>query len=144
MDRPNKTLTGSLRFCTLFLIGISLTLALIACSSAAVVEAPAAVSQLITPLEYVDKFGNSPDHLLIDVRTAEEYESGYIEGAVNIPVQELPQRLDEVPRELPIVVYCRSGNRSAAAVETLSAAGYSPIYDMGGIRDWIAAGLPTQ
>ncbi len=51
---------------------------------------------------------------LLDVRTRDEFASGHVKGALNIPVQELGQRLSEVPRGA-VVVYCRSGGRSASA-----------------------------
>lgn len=73
---------------------------------------------------------------LLDVRTPEEFADGHIEGAVNVPVQSLRERLDEVPRDRPIVVYCQSGRRSAAAAAILEQAGYEAIHDLGGIGNW--------
>jgi phage shock protein E len=112
--------------------------------AAAEVAPPPAVSQLITPLEYQDAFRDPSSHLLIDVRTPEEFDAGHIPGAVNIPVEELGERLNEVPGETPIVVYCRSGNRSATAAGILARAGYSPVFDLGGIQNWVAQGFPVQ
>ncbi len=106
--------------------------------------APVLASQRITPLEYQNQFGDGSSHLLIDVRTPEEFTSGHIQNAVNISVETLQARLDEVPRDNPIVVYCRSGNRSAAAAQILVEGGYQPVYDLGGIQDWVAQGLPIQ
>jgi rhodanese-related sulfurtransferase len=83
-------------------------------------------------------------HVLLDVRTPAEFASGHISGAINIAVEELPQRLAEVPQGQPVIVYCRSGNRSASAVRILAGAGYTPVYDLGGIIDWQAAGYPIQ
>lgn len=62
--------------------------------------------------------------LLLDVRTPEEVAAGSARGAVNIPVQELEQRLAELPRDKKIIVFCRSGGRSATAAGLLSAAGF--------------------
>ena len=101
-------------------------------------------SEQITPLEYQNQFGDSSSHLLIDVRTPEEFASGHIQNAVNISVETLQARLDEVPRGTPVVVYCRSGNRSASAAQILGEGGYQPVYDLGGIQDWVAQGLPIQ
>jgi rhodanese-related sulfurtransferase len=101
-------------------------------------------SQLITPLDYQQDFGESTTHLLIDVRTPEEFASGHIQNAINISVETLPDRLNEVPDNLPIVVYCRSGNRSATAAEILVSAGYQPVYDLGGIQTWTAQGYPVE
>jgi rhodanese-related sulfurtransferase len=74
--------------------------------------------------------------MLLDVRTREEYASGHVEGARNIPVQELPARLSEVGEtHRPVVVYCRSGARSAMAAQILGRAGYD-VHDIGGIGNW--------
>jgi phage shock protein E len=72
---------------------------------------------------------------LLDVRTPGEYQAGHVEGARNIPVQELAARMSEVPRDHPIVVYCQSGGRSAQATAMLVAAGYD-AHDLGGIANW--------
>ncbi len=76
--------------------------------------------------------------IIVDVRTAEEYESGHLPGAVNIPVETIS---DEKPAALPvldaqIVIYCRSGNRTVTAYKKLAALGYTNVHDMGGIVDW--------
>lgn len=100
---------------------------------------------LLSPDQYEQQFLDANQgHLLLDVRTAEEFNSGHIPGAVNIPVESLANRLSEVPGDQPVVVYCRSGNRSATAADILSEAGYSSIYDMGGIITWVEQGRPIQ
>jgi rhodanese-related sulfurtransferase len=69
---------------------------------------------------------------LLDVRTPGEFEGGHLPGALNIPLQDLQHRLGELAaKEQPIVVYCRSGNRSAQAANLLKSAGYSSIHDLG-------------
>lgn len=70
--------------------------------------------------------------LLLDVRTSAEFTSGAPSGALNIPVQELGARMGELSRERKIVAYCRSGMRSATAVEQLVAAGFD-AHDAGGL-----------
>ncbi|MDL1899524.1 rhodanese-like domain-containing protein [Anaerolineae bacterium CFX9] len=128
-------------------VGVLVALGLIvvlAGSNSPAVNGTAAV-QLITPASYQDRFaGGREGHLLIDVRTPAEFASGHIAGAVNIPVDELASRLSEVPQGQPVVVYCRSGNRSAQASRILAQAGYSDIYDLGGLNAWTAQGLPVQ
>jgi rhodanese-related sulfurtransferase len=104
----------------------------------------AEASQLISPKDYEQEFGESTAHLLIDVRTPEEFDSGHIQDAINISVESLPDRLKEVPGDLPIIVYCRSGNRSATAAQILVSEGYQPVYDLGGIQTWVAEGLPVE
>lgn len=104
-----------------------------------------AKSPFISPEAYVAEYMNGgSDHLLVDVRTVEEFESGHIPDAVNIPLQELDQRLSEIPTDQTVILYCRSGNRSAQAYDLLSNAGYSDMYDLGGIIDWTAKGLPVE
>ncbi|MFZ5440125.1 MAG: rhodanese-like domain-containing protein [Myxococcota bacterium] len=74
--------------------------------------------------------------LLLDVRTPAEFVSGHVPSALNIPVQELPQRIREVgPTTRPVVVYCRSGGRSAAATQILKQAGYQ-VKDIGPMTAW--------
>jgi len=87
---------------------------------------------------------DKPDLVLLDVRTASEYEEGHIEGAVNIPVQELSVRFDELSPEDELLVYCRTGNRSAQAVDILLDLGFTKIYHMdAGITGWVEAGYPV-
>lgn len=74
---------------------------------------------------------------LVDVRSPAEFASGHISGAVNVPVQELDQRLNELqPTDRPIVVYCRSGNRSRAAAQILQSGGFSKVHDLGAMSRW--------
>jgi rhodanese-related sulfurtransferase len=67
--------------------------------------------------------------LVLDVRTPEEYASGHHPAAKNIPVQSLGARLAGLDRARSVVVYCRSGARSAAAKRLLDAAGFADVYD---------------
>ena len=81
---------------------------------------------------------------LLDVRTQEEFDEGYIEGAILIPDYELASRLSEVPEDEKILVYCRSGRRSVTASNILVDAGYTDVYNMlGGINDWKDAEYPV-
>lgn len=74
---------------------------------------------------------------LLDVRTPGEFESGHIDGAVNLPIQQFGQRQAELAKlEQPIVVYCQSGGRSASALDALRDMGVKDVYDLGGIGSW--------
>ncbi|HEY3450873.1 MAG TPA: rhodanese-like domain-containing protein [Myxococcales bacterium] len=74
---------------------------------------------------------------VVDVRTPGEYEAGHVEGAVNISVVELKDRLKELgPRDRTVIVYCRSGHRSAAAAGILRGAGFTQVFDLGSIKNW--------
>lgn len=99
----------------------------------------------IQPQEYTAQFASpGGDHLLIDVRTPSEFDSGHIAGAVNIPLDQLENRLAEIPQSQDVVIYCRSGNRSAQAANILASEGYSSIYDLGGTIQWTRAGYALQ
>ncbi|MAU13336.1 MAG: hypothetical protein CL607_26190 [Anaerolineaceae bacterium] len=78
---------------------------------------------------------------LVDVRTVDEYTESHIEGAINIPLQELTQNLDLLPaQDANIVVYCGSGHRSALAMEALNLLGYSNTRSMlTGFANWSGA-----
>jgi rhodanese-related sulfurtransferase len=74
---------------------------------------------------------------LVDVRTPEEFARRHIPGAVNIPLQDLDRRMGELePKDRPIVLYCRSGSRSARAQRMLKQAGYASVYDLGPMSRW--------
>ena len=73
--------------------------------------------------------------LLLDVRTPHEFASGHLPGAVNLPVQELPFRLKELPAGKKVVVYCRSGARSAVARKLLQSEGHE-VLDIGTMAAW--------
>ena len=82
--------------------------------------------------------------LLIDVREPEELrQSGSLRGAVNRPMSSFAERARELPRDRPIVLYCRSGRRSAVAGEILSAMGFEQVYNLGGFAASANAGRPT-
>ena len=74
--------------------------------------------------------------LLLDVRTAEEYAAGFIPGAVLLPYDEIQAKFKEPDRGRPIVVYCRSGRRSAIARAALLAMGYTNVSDFGAYTKW--------
>ncbi|MFZ3167386.1 MAG: rhodanese-like domain-containing protein [Candidatus Methanoperedens sp.] len=87
---------------------------------------------------------------ILDVRTKKEYEAGHIKGSTllavqNIPKQELVEKLKEIPKDRKILVYCRSGQRSAKASGILIENGYSQVYNMqGGITEWMNAGYDVE
>jgi rhodanese-related sulfurtransferase len=81
-----------------------------------------------------------PDSVaVLDVREPVEWTHGHIEGATHIPLMELPERLDEVPRGQVLVV-CKMGGRSAQAVGYLVARGIDAVNLDGGMLDWAGAG----
>jgi rhodanese-related sulfurtransferase len=80
---------------------------------------------------------------LIDVRQLDEYTAAHVAGARLIPLDELPDRLDEVPTDTPVYLICAVGGRSARASEWLIAQGVDATNVAGGTKGWIEAGKPT-
>jgi phage shock protein E len=75
--------------------------------------------------------------LLVDVRSPLEFDAGHLPGALNMPIEELESRLVELTdKHRAIVLYCRSGRRSALAAEQLRARGYSNVHDLGAMENW--------
>jgi sulfur-carrier protein adenylyltransferase/sulfurtransferase len=75
--------------------------------------------------------------LLLDVREPHEYALSDLPGAIKVPLQTLPKNLEKVPRDRELVVYCRSGGRSANAVQFLRQMGYEKAVNLaGGINAW--------
>ncbi len=83
------------------------------------------------------------DVQVVDVRYANEWDAGRIDGAVHVPADELDQRLGELDPDRPVVTVCRTGNRSASAAELLTAEGFDAENLDGGMEAWAAAGLPV-
>lgn len=77
------------------------------------------------------------DAYWIDVRTAEEYAAGHVGQAVNIPYEEIGDRISEVTRDKDalIYLYCRSGRRSGIAKDTLDKAGFTRVVNAGGLEE---------
>ncbi|MDD3279844.1 MAG: rhodanese-like domain-containing protein [Lachnospiraceae bacterium] len=101
--------------------------------------------QKLTAQQAYEKIESGDPVVIVDVRTKEEYNAGHIKDAILIPNEEIK---DEKPELLPvedaeILVYCRSGNRSAQAAEKLKKMGYSKVYDFGGINDWTYGTVDT-
>ncbi len=82
--------------------------------------------------------------VFVDVRTPEEYKAGHIPGAVNIPVSEIKGRMNEVPKDKQVYVYCHSGKRAAKASAILAKAGFSVENIPESMQGWKAAGYPVE
>ncbi len=88
----------------------------------------------ITPEEYLQARAAGKSYVLIDVREPEEFAAGHIEGAINIPMRTITQRLDDLPRgrSTPILLYCHSARRSAYILTILRMLGYTEVYHLKG------------
>jgi rhodanese-related sulfurtransferase len=81
---------------------------------------------------------------LVDVRADHEWETGRIAGAEHVPLPELPQRVDNLDKDRPVVVYCRGGNRSSMATAALAEAGFDAVKLSEGIVGWSEEELPLE
>lgn len=88
--------------------------------------------------EEAKKIIDSENVIILDVRTQEEYNEGHIKDAILLPDTEITNKAYEVlkDKDAKILVYCRSGRRSAQASKKLINMGYTNVYDFGGIIDW--------
>ncbi len=129
-----------------------LALSLVGCGRAAAsVETPVAVvdSREGLPVdlthEAVQRLHVEDEVVIIDVRQEWEYAQGHIPGAQLLPLNELPERLAEVPRDERVVIVCRSGNRSDQARRLLTREGFDSVHNMlGGMQAWQNAGYEVE
>ena len=75
--------------------------------------------------------------VLLDVRTPEEHKTGYLEGAVLLPLAELESKISSkvADKNTPVYIYCRSGRRAGTAVEKLKTMGYTDLHNLGAMKD---------
>ncbi len=95
---------------------------------------------------YWNEFGKiNPEDMLIDVRTKEEFDNGNIKGSVNLPVDELRDRLGELPTDRNIFIYCEAGLRGYLAQRILKQSGYYHVLNLsGGYKLWLACNRETE
>ena len=118
------------------LILIIMTLLLVGCGKEKI-DGKALYKTIDGELAY--EFVSSSKAILVDVRTLEEYEKGYIEGAINIPYEEITKETIKNITESKIdniIVYCQSGSRSKEAAIKIIELGYTNVYDLGSINNW--------
>ncbi|MDO8362953.1 MAG: rhodanese-like domain-containing protein [Actinomycetota bacterium] len=85
------------------------------------------------------------DLTIIDVRTPEEFAGGHLAGAVNLNLESgsFSTEIAALDHAAAYIVYCQSGRRSGLATTAMAGAGFTQVYDLGGLADWQAAGLPV-
>ncbi|HEX5064755.1 MAG TPA: rhodanese-like domain-containing protein [Myxococcota bacterium] len=116
-------------------------LALCACSRGAADTGEVSREQLFAAQ------GGADRPFVLDVRTPEEFASGHVPGARNIPIDELASRTGELEaqRQREVVVYCERGSRARKAADALVAAGFTDVKLLAGhMSGWRDAGLPTE
>lgn len=105
-------------------------------------SASATTTEITTAAAYT-RYQQGAD-LFLDVRTPEEWAQFHLQNSLLIPLAELPNRLNELPRDRNIVIVCRTGNRSLQAQGILQQAGFAQAVSMmGGLTGWQAAGYPV-
>jgi rhodanese-related sulfurtransferase len=110
-------------------------------------SADTATLDAVTPEQAAEVLAENPDAILLDIRTPEEFASERIAGSENVDfyAADFADRLATLDRSETYVVYCRSGNRSAAAMDVFADLGFETVYEVdGGIVSWVAAGLPIS
>ena len=102
-------------------------------------------TERVTPADAAKAIASQPSPLILDVRTPKEWEQLRIDGSLNIPLNHLPERLGELPRDRPILVHCAGGYRSSIAAGLLQRHGVTNVIELGGgITAWERAGLPVK
>lgn len=103
----------------------------------------------ITQIETKDLYNaikNKEEFVLLDVRTPQEYEKNKIEGSINLPIDNVKEKVERLipDKNIRIYVYCLSGSRSAVAAQTLITLGYKDVIDVkNGLLAWRVNNLPT-
>lgn len=132
-----KSIYGGYLFLILLLIAIS------GCIDQGTKEVP--VNYIDVTVSQAKAMIDNGEVFLLDVRTQEEYDEGYIRGSTLIPVDVISTRLDEIPKDKKILVYCRSDRRSTQASQILVDNGFKQVYNMkGGISEWTNAGYEVE
>jgi len=141
------------RFYLAVVVFVILSVAACTASPTAPVPAPAPVATQVDVAQLgpnvdvatVSALQGRDDVLILDVREQSEYDAGHIPGVTLIPLNDVANRLGEIPKDKPVIVTCRSGNRSGQATDFLRQQGYTNVHNMtGGLNAWQQAGYPVE
>jgi len=125
----------------------AVVLALAACGGGGGTGTASATIETISLTEAADLVAEAPEGLVIlDVRTPEEFAAGHLAGAVNLDVRAAGSaaELEALDRDVPYLMYCRTGNISAQVREIMRELSFTEVYEVaGGIAAWVEAGLPV-
>ncbi|GAB1422053.1 hypothetical protein MASR2M15_22600 [Anaerolineales bacterium] len=96
--------------------------------------------------DFISQYMNSNQpYTLLDVREKQEYAEARISGSLHIPMHQVPGECDNLPQDLPLIVMCRSGQRSLMVADVLSSMGFENLLNLdGGILAWIKAGQAIE
>lgn len=102
------------------------------------------ITQRTTATALAERLGEEKPPIVLDVRSAQERDNaGFVEGSLNIPLNQLQDRMNEVPTDWPLVVHCEGGYRSAIACSLLQKHGIACTDMVGGFKAWVASKLPV-
>lgn len=125
------------RMGSITMAGLTALMVLLAGCSSGSGPVPPSISQDITAAQLESMMSDGEPLVIVDVRTAGEYQDGHIPGSVNIPLSELPTRLDELAVDVRTVCVCWSGLRSASGAQVLLDGGFTRVYNLrGGLQNW--------
>ena len=134
----------------LTMLGLSLSLIIgVILMAGCTAEAPALIIEDVTAQEastLIQDNLDNPDFVIVDVRTPEEYDEGHVEKAINIDFrsENFRNEIDKLKKDKTYLIYCRSGRRSADALDIMKELDFTRIYHMnGGILEWLDEVLPT-
>lgn len=128
-------------------LGLAVSLGLTGCASETAVAEQAGAPAAVTTIgagDVVD-VAEMTGAVVLDVRTPQEFAEGHVDGALNIDVNSptFAEDVEALPRDVPYVVYCRSGNRSLVAASQMSQAGFGEVYNVdAGLATLAEAGIP--
>ena len=123
-------------------VGILIVIAVIAISIFALGRTSTAQASSVSPTDAYQMVQKGA--FLLDVRTQAEWDQYRVPGATLIPLDELPNRLNELPKNKQIVVICHSGNRSKTGRDILLSDGFQAVSVTGGLLQWYADKLPFE
>ena len=104
-----------------------------------------AATERLSPALAADRLASALPPVTVDVRTPREHQEKSIAGSLSLPLNHLAERLHELPRAQPLLVYCAGGYRSSIAASLLKEHGFDQAQEIaGGLTAWEAAGLPVE
>lgn len=125
------------RFAHMTRAAIVVTVLIVATTSLFAQEIVSGYGDARDPAVLAEMIGEAREEfVLVDVRTPAEFASAHIPSAENIDYRIIGDAMADADRDVPVVVYCRSGNRSARAAQTLESLGFTEVVDFGGIVRW--------
>jgi rhodanese-related sulfurtransferase len=129
---------------TLFAFGLTASVLAAACSTGGTTQ----TIELVSPAKAAGVIDDNPGGLVIlDIRTTEEFNEAHLPDAIMVDyyAADFADQLDRLDKDVPYVLYCRTGNRTSDAVKTMKKLGFVEVYEIdGGIADWYGQGYPVE